>query len=193
MSTANKLLNDFRDLLDDQERVKEPSDGLIYRRFTEAQLYFMETLKTTKLPILIVLFQGQDEYPMPDNAIEISRFHFSRDELNPVFEFPNLSTDVNRVIKITNPSDGAMIKTGDVITADVWWKPNDDRVIDDDNEPLVERTYHSLLVDWGLSYYRKFNESFKSKEEIIMEAKRKRNRMYGLNAVQFINANFIRF
>lgn len=198
MSIAEKLLTDFRDMLQDHERVKEPSDGLIYRRFTEAQNYFMADLRISKLPYYLVLWEGQDEYPIPDNIVEIVDIHFSREELNPYFEFVNMSSDTMRYIKITSPGaaetdSSAMIRTGDVITLDVFWKPDDDRLIDAENEPLVEKQFRNLLVDWALSYYTKYNKTFKTLDTVKLEARLKKNRMYGVNSIKSIDINFVRF
>ena|SRR3990167_7374465 len=213
---SKKLLNDVRDLLNDQERVKVKSDGLIYRRFTEGQMYFMETLKTSKIPWPVILFEDIDDYPLPANILEIVDWHFSRDELNPLFEMPRGAVSTVRALKITNPpvetplgtsettDTDNMKRDGDILTLDVFWKPNDDDEIDSENDPVLDRTFHKLLVDYALSFYRDFkymrddkeirdiNGSFSTKEEVFAAVRRKRDVMYNLNSIQGISANFIR-
>ena len=207
---SQKLLNDFRDLLDDQGRQKVPSDGLIYKRLTDAQRLFMETYKISKMPWILPLFADQTEYPIPANIIEIHDIRFSREELNPFIELPNLSTDAIRNIIIENPtgdfaSSSNMIREGDKIIIDAYWKPNDDAVIDAENDPLTEKTFDVNLLDHALFPYRDYsvivdgkpvryqNAGFKTEEQVISEVRAKRNRMYGLNSIQTYSTGKIRF
>lgn len=210
---SKKLLTLFRDRLRDQGKVKERSDGLIYDLFTEGQMYFMETLGITKVPYPIILFEGQDEYPLPRNILEINDWHFSREELNPLFEMPRTGASTVRSLKITNPpvrtplgwTDASvadpdnMIREGDIITLDVVWKPNEDDKIDDEHDPILDPGFHRHLVHYALSFYRDFtymvdgkevreqNPKFRSTDEVYQEVIRKRDLMYNLNSIQLID------
>lgn len=214
---SKRLLNDVRDLLHDQAKVKVRSDGLIYRRFTEAQMYFMESLRTTKVPWPLILYEGVTDYPLPRNIIEIVDVHFSKDDLNPMFEIPRGALSTVRSIKVTNPQvwtplgyttttdTDNMIATGDIITLDVFWRPDDDAKIDFENDPEIEPGYQRYLTDYALSFYRDYkyevggelireqNPQFMTKEEVYSEVRNKRNIAYGLNKIQSINASFVRF
>jgi hypothetical protein len=220
LTISQKLLLDFRDKLRDQAHEQEPSDGIPYGYFTEAQDYFMKQCKTSKYKFPMPLFAGVEEYPLDDRIIKIDTIRFYPENFNPYIGLPKTSWGDIRNVLITGSQredhehywyegnihqhhERTVTQDGDIMLLEAFFKPAKGTVIDASHNPVIEDDFHKYLVMWALSYYQKFEfirdkkkpiyQEIKTQPEIEMLVKRERNTMYGLDNVQSYDMNFIRW
>jgi hypothetical protein len=220
LTKSQKLLMDFRDKLRDQAHEQEPSDGIPYGYFTEAQDYFMKICKTSKFKFPMPLFAGQEEYPLDDRIIKIDKIRFNDKSFNPYIGLPKTSWGDIRTVLVTGSlrednehywywgnihhhHERTVTQEGDVMLLEAFFKPPKGTVINTLHNPVIEDDFYNYLVMWALSYYQKFEmergkkkpifNEIKTQQEIEVLVKRERNVMYGLDNVQSFDMNFVRF
>lgn len=185
------LFNDVVDLLKDYDSKIEQSEGLIFRRLTEGQECFITELKAVRVEYLLYLWPGQKEYIIDDWIMEItSDIKFNRQGFNPFISIPKGTIEEDRKIIIHDYTD---IEDGDIMIISVYVTTLDE-VIDRYNSPIINKKLFPLLVDYVLSFYRKHNEEFKTREEVKAEAKKMVSRLKGINSAGlYTPTGFMRF
>jgi len=148
----------------------------------------MEDMKCQKVEYEIDLFTGVEEYQIDDWIISLSNYRFKRattslssDALNPLLEIPSLG-GIIRVIDDQNE-----IVDGDQLIMDAFIRPvADEDVIEDDKDPMIEKRFDNLLVEYVLAPYRTKDNLFRSYEQIELDVKRLKRNQTGMNSGEII-------
>jgi hypothetical protein len=199
-----KLFTDVTDSLRNYDNGTELAEGLLWRKLTEAERFFMLELKTTKVPYSMTLFADENLYQIAPWVLEFGGYQLfdaNGNEVNPsnhhhgfyvpgchsglTVELPRTGTGSSRFARI----EGAKIP-GNYLLWEAWVKPT--HKIDLQNGPEIEQDYYDLLTDYVLSFYRVkvidnkqiVNPNFKDTATVIKEVMRTKERLYSLNAVE---------
>lgn len=184
------LFDDVVAELKDYEKNIQQADGLIWRRLTEAQKKCMVDFRCKRITYNLYLWPGKREYTLDDWIMEIApNVKVNREAFVPQYTMPSGTISEDRKIIIHNYAE---IEDGDILILTVYRMPIDE-VINRANKPLIPAIYHPHLVDYVLSFYRKHNEEFKTREEVEKEIKLTRNRMLGIDSTMFYPSGFLKF
>lgn len=184
------LFQDIEAELNNYDLSVQSTEGLLWRRLTDIQNKLMVDLRCKRITYMLYLWPGKKYYPIDDWVMEVMpNMRVNRDDFRPLVTLPAESISEDRRIIIQNYDT---IQDGDVLILTVYRRPIGEKV-DRATKPMVDSIFHQIMVDYVLSFYRKNNEEFKTREEVLNEAKKVRDRVNGLDATIFYPSNFVKF